>query len=87
MGNYLSTSNSNKESIQVINEPDHVRVIMSTSEEQQENQENQENQEKQENENTTYINGTFDDHIIYKKNLKKNKKNNKKNKKNNKKKH
>ncbi len=47
MGNYLSTSN--KESMQVINEPDHVRVIMSTSEEQQENQENQENQEDDKN--------------------------------------
>jgi len=46
MGNYLSTSN--KESMQVINEPDHVRVIMSTSEENQEKQENQENQEKEE---------------------------------------
>ena len=33
MGNYLSTSN--KESMQVINESDHVRVIMSTSEENQ----------------------------------------------------
>ena len=85
MGNYLSTSNSNKESIQVINEPDHVRVVMSTSEEHQETQETQETQE---NENTTYMNGTFDDHIIYKKNLKKNNKKNKKNnKKNNKKKH
>ena len=43
MGNYLSTSN--KESINIIDNPDHLHVIMSTSEELQK----EENQEKHQN--------------------------------------
>ena len=61
MGNYLSTSN--KESIKIIDNADHIHVIMSTlEEEQKEEQQKEEKQEKtqnlktnEENENTQNV--------------------------------